>query len=394
VFSAYYVIRPIRDEAGVAGGVENLSWLFTGTLVAMVAANPPFAALVARLPRIRFIGITYRFFILNLLVFFALLRTSTGEANVWVGRAFFIWTSVFNLFVVSVFWSFMADLFRAEQGRRLFGIIAVGATLGGIAGSAITSQLVGLLGTAPLLLVSAATLEAALACVRALVRGSTAAQPAAAERERPIGGSALAGIRSVARSPYLLAICGYMLLYTVTSTLLYFQQAEIVPAALGDDRAARTAYLARIDLAVNVATVIFQLALTGRILRRIGVAAALAVLPAVTAVGFLGLAAAPGLSVLAAFQVLRRTANYAIARPSREVLYTVLAREDKYKAKHLIDTFVYRAGDQVGAWSYAGARGLGLAVSGLAVTAVPLSVIWGAIAIWLGRRQRRLEQDR
>jgi AAA family ATP:ADP antiporter len=228
--------------------------------------------------------------------------------------------------------------------------------------------------------------------VRALVRGSTAAQPAAAERERPIGGSALAGIRSVARSPYLLGVCGYMLLYTVTSTFLYFQQAEIVPAALGDDRAARTAYLARIDLAVNLATVVVQTTLAGHFVQRIGVAAALAVLPAVTAAGFLGLAAAPGLGVLAIFQVLRRTANYAIARPCREVLYTVLAREDKYKAKHFIDTFVYRAGDQVGAWSHAAARGLGLAVTGIAVAAVPLSVIWGAVALWLGRRQRRLEQ--
>lgn len=391
LFAGYFVIRPVRDDMGMAGGVDALAWLFSATLLAMLAVHPAYAALVARLGRRRFIPLAYRFFALNLLLFFALLETIPAGSQLWVGRVFFVWTSVFNLFVVSVFWSFMADLFRADQGRRLFGFIAVGATLGGITGSAITSQLVGLVGTAPLLLVSAATLEAALVCVRALVRGSTAAHPAA-ERERPIGGSALAGIRSVARSPYLLGICGYMLLYTVTSTFLYFQQAEIVPTALGDDRAARTAYLARIDLAVNVVTVIVQTSLAGRIIKRIGVAAALAVLPAVTAAGFLGLAAAPGLGVLAFFQVLRRTANYAIARPGREVLYTVLAREDKYKAKHLIDTFVYRAGDQAGAWFYAAVHGLGLAVAGLAVVAIPVSVVWGAIALWLGRRLRRLEE--
>jgi AAA family ATP:ADP antiporter len=391
LFSGYFIIRPVRDEMGMAGGVDALAWLFSATLLAILAVHPAYAALVARLGRRRLIPLSYRFFALNLLLFFALLETIPAGSQLWVSRVFFVWTSVFNLFVVSVFWSFMADLFRAEQGRRLFGFIAVGATLGGIAGSAITSLLVGLFGTAPLLLVSAATLEAALVCVRALVRGSAAAQPAA-ENEQPIGGSALAGIRSVARSPYLLGICGYMLLYTVTSTFLYFQQAEIVPAVLGDDRAARTAYLARIDLAVNLATVTVQLTLAGRILRRIGVAAALALLPALSAAGFLGLAAASGLGVLAAFQVLRRTANYAIARPSREVLYTVLSREDKYKAKHLIDTFVYRAGDQVGAWFYAAVRGLGLAVSGLAVTAVPLSLLWAAIGLWLGRRQRRIEE--
>lgn len=393
LFSGYFIIRPVRDEMGMAGGVDALAWLFSATLLAMLAVHPAYAALVARLGRRRFIPLAYRFFALNLLLFFGLLEMTPAVSQLWVGRVFFVWTSVFNLFVVSVFWSFMADLFRPEQGRRLFGFIAVGATLGGIAGSTITSQLVGLFGTAPLLLVSAATLEAALVCVRALVRGSTAAQPAAAERERPIGGSALAGIRSVARSPYLLGICGYMLLYTVTSTFLYFQQAEIVPAALGDDRAARTAYLARIDLAVNVATVIVQTSLAGRIIKRIGVAAALAVLPAVTAAGFLGLAAAPGLGVLAVFQVLRRTVNYAIARPSREVLYTVLAREDKYKAKHLIDTFVYRAGDQAGAWVHAAARGLGLAVTGIAVVAVPLSLLWAAIGLWVGGQQRRIERS-
>jgi AAA family ATP:ADP antiporter len=182
-----------------------------------------------------------------------------------------------------------------------------------------------------------------------------------------------------------------MLLYTVTSTLLYFQQAEIVPAVLGDDRAARTAFLARIDLAVNLLTVIVQTTLSGRIMKRIGIGLSLALLPLVSLAGFVGLAIAPGLGVLAVFQVLRRSSNYAIARPSREVLYTVLPRDEKYKAKHFVDTFVYRAGDQVGAWSYAAARAVGLAMTGIAIAAVPLSLIWGGVAVWLGRRQRQLE---
>ncbi|MEP7119163.1 MAG: MFS transporter, partial [Acidobacteriota bacterium] len=159
VFTAYYVIRPIRDEAGLAGGVANLSWLFTGTLLAMIAVNPAFAALVKNLPRLRFIGITYRFFMLNLLVFLVLFRTSTGEANIWVGRAFFIWASVFNLFVVSVFWAFMVDLFTNEQSKRLFGFIAAAATVGGLLGSTVTASTVQTVGAPALLLVSIALLE-------------------------------------------------------------------------------------------------------------------------------------------------------------------------------------------------------------------------------------------
>jgi AAA family ATP:ADP antiporter len=295
--------------------------------------------------------------------------------------------------VVSVFWSFMSDLFRAEQGKRLFGFIAVGATVGGIVGSTVTSSLVELVGASTLLLVSAASLELAVWIVRLLIRDEATQRPSGQPREQPIGGGALDGIKAVLRSPYLLAVCGYMMLYTITSTLLYFQQAEIVPAVLGDDRAARTAFLARIDLAVNVLTVIVQTTLSGRIMRRLGIGLSLALLPAVTLAGFVGLALAPGLAVLAVFQVLRRSSNYAVARPSREVLYTVLPRDEKYKAKHFVDTFVYRAGDQVGAWSYAGARALGLATTGIAVAAVPVSLIWGAISLWLGRRQRQLEAD-
>jgi AAA family ATP:ADP antiporter len=393
LFTGYYIIRPVRDEMGMAGGVRDLAWLFTATLLAMLVVHPAYAALVARLGRQRFIPLAYRFFAANLVLFFVLLKVVSVDHQLWIARVFFVWTSVFNLFVVSVFWSFMADLFRAEQGKRLFGFVAVGATVGGIVGSTVTSSLVGLVGAATLLLVSAATLEVAVWVVRLLIRDESSHRPVEQPREQPIGGGALDGITAVLRSPYLLAVCGYMLLYTITSTLLYFQQAEIVPAVLGDDRAARTAFLARIDLAVNILTVIVQTTLSGRIMKRIGIGLSLALLPVVSLAGFVGIAVAPGLGVLAVFQVLRRSSNYALARPSREVLYTVLPRDEKYKAKHFVDTFVYRAGDQVGAWSYAGARALGLATTGIAVVAIPVSLVWGLIALWLGRRQLQLDTD-
>ena len=419
VFTAYYVIRPIRDEAGVAGGVANLSWLFTGTLLAMMAVNPPFAALVAKLPRSRFIGVTYRFFMLNLLVFLVLFRTITGDGNVWVGRAFFIWTSVFNLFVVSVFWSFMADLFTNEQGKRLFGFIAAAATVGGIVGSLVTASAVESLGVPALLLVAALLLELGVFASRRLgaIRGPRDADaaswggvvpqlvtpvrrdvphpapPGAAGEARAIGGGVLSGVTHALGSPYLLNICLYMLLYTILSTFLYFQQAAIVDASFAS-RAARTVFFARVDLLVNVMTLGAQIFVTGRVTRRLGVATTLTFVPALTAVGFLWLGLAPTVAVVVGFLVLRRSGNFAFARPSREVLFTVVSREDKYKAKNFIDTVVYRLGDQVGAWASSLVAMAGLGTGAIAWAAVPLALAWVANAWWLGRRQDTLAGGR
>ena len=386
VLCSYYVLRPIRDEMGVAGGVDNLPWLFTGTLVVMLVANPLFAAVVARYPVRRFIPLTYRFFGLNLLVFWAVLTLAGDAADVWVGRAFFVWLSVFNLFVVSVFWAFMADNWNTARAKRLFGFIAVGGTLGAIVGAGVTALLAAAAGPTNLLLVSVVLLEAAVQCARRF-RGSDA--PAAAALDQgPIGGGVFAGIAHVARSPYLLGICAYMLLYTVAATVLYFQQAEIA-ASQFDDRIARTQFFAGIDLAVNVLTVVVQVFLTARVIAWFGVGATLAVLPALFVVGFIGLGTWPTVAVLVAFQVLRRAGNFALARPARETLYTVVSREDKYKAKNLIDTFVYRAGDQVGAWGYAALTATGLGLAGIAFAAAPLAALWVAVAVWLGRAQAR-----
>jgi AAA family ATP:ADP antiporter len=400
---------------GIAGGVRNLPWLFTGTLVAMLLLHPPFAALVSRLPRLRFVSITYRFFMLNLLIFFVLLKFSTEAQNIWVGRAFFVWISVFNLFIVSVFWAFMADTYDIRQGKRLFGFIGVGGTLGGILGSLITATLAGPVGPVNLLLISVVLLELGVLAVRRLARisdgwgappalgaagGSAGANgdagnaddAAGGDRETPIGGSFLAGITHVMRSPYLLGIVAYMLLYTITATFLYFQQAEIV-AATFDDRAVRTSFFARLDLLVNILTVGTQLFLTGRIIKLLGVAVTLAILPIMVMIGFTGLGLMPTLAVLATIQVLRRSTNFAVARPTRETLYTILPREDKYKAKNFIDTFVYRGGDQIGAWSYALMGWLGLTMVGIAFATVPLAGVWLLVAFWLGRRQTELASE-
>ena len=393
LFLAYYVLRPIRDELGVSGGVRNLPWLFTGTLVAMIAINPLFAWIVGRWPRERFIAVAYRFFMLNILVFMALLMTATPEQHVWIGRAFFIWVSVFNLFVVSVFWSFIVDVFDSEQGRRLFGFLAAGATTGGIVGSALTSGLVEALGQNWLLLASVALLEVAVFAARRLSAVSDAfSRPL--EREaahQPVGGGLFAGIAHTFQSRYLLGIAFFILFYTVTSTVLYFQQATIAEQNFSD-RATRTAFFANIDLWVNVLTLGLQLFVTGRIMGWIGMAATLCALPLLSAAGFAMLAAYPGVAVFVALQVARRVSNFAFAKPAREVLFTSVAREDRYKAKNFIDTVVYRSGDQIGAWGYAGLLALGLGMTGIAVVAVPISVVWLGLSFWLGRRQARWER--
>jgi AAA family ATP:ADP antiporter len=415
VLGGYYVIRPIRDEIGAAGR-ENLPWMFTATLLTMLAANALFSAIVARMSRRRFLPIAYRFFIANLILFYVLMRTLPPAQNMWVGRVFFIWVSVFNLFVISVFWSFMTDIFRTDQAKRLFGFIAVGGSLGAICGGQITASLVRPIGTASLLFVSAAALEAAAWCVRFFPaefarhpdRSEGSPEPRNARQnersvavsaarddnaEKPVGGSLWAGFTHVARSPYLLGICGFILLHAITATLVYFQQADLT-AHQFTDRAARTAFFARLDQSVNILTICVQIFLTGRLLKWLGVGLTLAMLPLINIIGFTAMGVLPIIWLLAVFQTLRRASDYAVARPSREVLYTVLRREDKYKAKNFIDTFVYRMGDQIGAWSYPLLTWLGLGLSGISFVAAPLAALWGILSLWLGRKQIALARAR
>ncbi len=407
VLASYFVIRPIRDQMGVASGVDNLAWLFTGTLLGMLLLHPIFSVLVARYPRRVFIAWIYRVFIGMLVAFYLLFTVADATQSIWVGRAFFIWTSVFNLFVVSVFWSFMTDTYHPSQGKRLFGFIAVGGTVGALLGSSITAALVGVLGPINLLLVSALLLELAGRSAHAFERheaklarvvsresdqedGVTtqAVAETVQKQEEVIGGGILEGMYRVARSRYLLGLAALILLFAVVSTFLYFHLIAIVEEVMAGDDEGQTRLFAVMEVAVQSLTLITQLFLTGRILKWLGLALALAVLPLVSFVGFGILAVAPILLVVVLFQVLRRAANFAIQRPAREVLYTVVPRTDKYKAKNFNDTFVYRAADQLGAWSYTAMGWAGLGLSALALTMLPISVVWLLLALWLGRSYR------
>jgi len=385
ILCGYYILRPLRDEMGIVGGVKNLPWQFTATFVVMLLAVPFYSAVVARFPRRTIIPVVYRFCALNLLGF--LLLDRVGVSEVWVARVFFVWVSVFNLFVVSIFWSFMVDTFRAEQGKRLFGAIAAGGSIGAIAGPTIATLLVKPFGRAGLYVAAALLLEAAVFCVRRLVGWAEAHESGGVGQapDRAVGGGVLAGFRLALASPYLLAIAGMMLAYTITSTVIYADQARIVSATI-QDSSLRTALFARIDLWVNVVALVAQSVATGWVLTALGLGVALCVLPVLTAGGFLGLGLVPGLATLVAVQIARRGIQYGLERPSREVLFTVVSTEEKYKAKAFIDTVVFRGGDAAAIWAYDAVRSIGPPASVVTAAMLVVCAGWIGVALFAARR--------
>jgi len=389
---SYYILRPLRDEMGIAGGVKNLQWLFTGTFLAMLAVVPLFGWITSHYPRKRFLPYVYYFFIGNILLFFVLFKSNITHAV--VARAFFIWVSVFSLFVVSVFWSFMADIFRSTQAKRLFGFIAAGGTAGALTGPALTAALAVPLGPTNLLLISAGFLGGAVFCVKRLIAWrensiARAAGDATEAEDQAMGGGILAAFQLVLKSPYLIGICLLMLLFTTLATFLYFQQAHIIRDHFADS-ADRTTVFAIMDFSVNALTIIVQLFLTGRIVKHLGLGWTLALIPLLLGIGFLILGLTPVLGTIIMLQIIRRAGNYAVMKPAREMLYVVLSKEEKYKAKNFIDTAIYRGGDVVSAWAFAGLQGLGFTLSAIALIAVPLSAIWALISFKLGKTQEAL----
>lgn len=422
VLFSYYLLRPMRDEMGIRGDLDKLPWLWTGTTFATLLAAPVFSWVAARFPRRSFIPWLYRLVALNLLVFYVALVTVAkgGPVNVQVGYAFYIWLSVVNLMMTSVFWAFMADVFTNAQGKRLFGIIAVGGTVGAICGSLAPAFLATQVGAVHLMLLSIVLLECGVQCLLALCRhfdiGSAAAsspsdRPARSDRSATHAGDqgrrgpelgaaagspspsatrepsqrVWAGLKLIGKSPYLQMMVVYMLSFTITSAFVYFEQSRVIKAAseVSDER---VALFARIDLVVNVLTLGTQLFVTGRLLTRVGVLAGLSLLPLLTLAGFAAISLSGSVVVLFVFVVLRRAMHYAIDRPTREVLYTVLGPDEKYKSKSFIDTFVYRAGDLAGAGSTILANKLAVGVLALAI---PVSLLWAGSAAALGGLHRR-----
>jgi AAA family ATP:ADP antiporter len=365
---------------------------------------PVFGWCAQRFPRHVLLPVVYRAAIVQILIFWVLTLALPASTEVWLGRVFYVWLSVFNMFVVSVFWAFLADGFSVRQSKRLFGLIAAGGSLGAIVGAWVTADLVDVVGRVHLLLISVVFLELAVQCINRLhgefeLMKSRVEQIDVADISRqreseraswkgPLGG-AFNGIGLTLRSPYLLGISGFLFFYSLCSTFLYFEQANIIADAF-ESREARTAMFARIDLWVNVLTLATQVFLSGRIMRRLGIGATLVLLPVITAIGFAALGTSPVLGVLVLFQVLRRASNYALVRPARETLFTAVSREERFKAKSFIDTFVYRGGDSLGSAAFDGLTRVGLGMSGIAWVAVPIAGVWGLVGFWLGRKQTRM----
>ena len=383
----YYILRPVRDEMAIQGGVHNLPWMMTGTFVTLLAVTPLFGWLSAQYSRYRLLLAVYGFFIANLVAWY-LLMTSQQYIE-WVARGFFVWLSVFNLFVVSIFWSLMADLFTPAQGARFFGMIAAGGSSGALLGPLLATSLTFLFPVPVLMLASAAFLLVCTGCIQKLEAWSRRRSLShRANRGEPLGGSLLAGIRLVFASPYLLGICGYLMLLTMTATFLYLEQVRLVADHFSTPEA-RTRLFSTLDFATNVLTWLTQILVTNRLVGRFGLVAALLFLPIISLGGFLGIALWPGLAVYVGFSVLRRVGEYALSKPAREVLFTVVSREEKYKAKNFIDTAVSRGGDASTGWLVSGIKALGVTTTHIAWALVPVMLLWAWLSHWLAAQQRR-----
>ena len=390
LFAGYFMLRPVRETMGIAGGVRNLQWLFTGTFVATLAAMPLFGWIAGRVRRRHILYWVYAFFVANLLAFAACFALKPGDP--WIARTFYIWLSVFNLIAISVAWSVLVDVFTTAQSKRLFALMAGGASLGGLVGPMLGVFLVRPLGYAGLSVLAAALLAAAAgAAWRVHAWRDARPLPAGADMpsQRPLGGSPFAGAVDVLKSPYLLGIGVFVLLLASVTTFLYFEQAALVEAHFPDPKD-QTRVFGIIDTVVQTLAIVSQLFITGRVARSLGVGVLLVAVPLVVAAGFLWLAFAPVFAVLAVVMVVRRAGEYAFVRPGREMLYTVVAPEAKYKAKNFNDTVVYRGADAVSGWVKAGIDMVAQQPAVAMVIGSGIALVWAANGAWLARAQRRL----
>ncbi len=388
LLSAYYIVRPVRDEMGVTVGKDAIHYLFSIVFVVMLAVVPVFGWIASRFPRRIVLPAVYLIFVLNLVGFWVLLKSN--GAGPLTAASFFVWVSVFNLIVVSLFWSLMSELWSHEEAKRLYGFIAAGGTAGSLAGPALTQTLVASLAPADLLLVSAALLT--LAMIAALVVRSV--HPGAAGDDRaPAGGGIFDGAAKVFASPLLGRIALYVFLTNLVVTFFYMEQSRLVGATISDS-AERVAFFANRDLIVGVATLLIQVFGTARVIDRFGITGALVALPLTATAGVLALSYDPVLAVVAAVMVAERVIGFALTNPAVKIMYTLTAPDEKYKVQNFIDTVVYRGGDAASGWVFAAiSGGAGFASLLVAVVAMPLVALWLWTARDLGHTHRDHPKD-
>ena len=391
VLSAYYMLRSVRETMAVEGGVQNVPWLFSSTFVVMLAVTPVFGWVASRFPRRKFLPWVYYFFVINILLFWAgfSYAINNGLSFVWLGRAFFVWLSVFNLFVVSVFWSFMADIYTREQSRRLFGVISAGGSAGALIGPLATGSLVVPIGFQNLLPISASLLLFGVYCITRLRRWVESEHRSEIESTMasaaPLGGTLLGGISLVTRSKYLSAIGLASIIASLLGTALYMFMTELVGEAFASTDE-RTRTFAFIDAATNTMAMLVQLFIVKRAVWRFGVGITLSLLPIISIIGFALVAINPTFLMVAAVQAIRRAVGFGLSKPTNDMLYSVVTPEEKYKSKNFIDTAVYRGGDLIGTWTVRTLWGLGFA--GISLVMLPFAALWVAIALWVGKAYR------
>lgn len=391
IMSAYFMLRSVRETMAIVSGVQNIPWLFTGTFVLMMLATPVFGWVASKYPRRTFLPWVYYFFVANILVFFVVFTFAQNEnlSLLWISRAFFVWLSVFNLFVVSVFWSFMADVYSKQQSRRLFGIISAGGSAGALVGPLLTSVLVVPIGFKNLLPISAVLLLLGVYCVyqlRGWVRQHPGESGDSIESERPIGGKAWAGLSSVINQRYFGAIAMALLCANFLGGAMYMALAQMVSVAFeGADR--QTQVFAFMDAAINALSFVGQLLLVKHSVKKLGIGWTLSLLPLLSIAGFAVLALNPTFAVAAVFHILRRSLGFGFSKPTSDMLYSVVSPEAKYKAKNFIDTTVYRGWDVVSTWTIRSIGSIGL--SGVALFCVPIAIAWMLIVRWIGQEYRR-----
>ena len=389
IMSSYYILRAVRDEIG-ASDSRNLQLLWTAVFLVMLLAVPLYSWVASRMSRGVFVPLANRFFIACLVAFWLCLVLLPETARPWIDRVFYVWVSVFALFVVTVFWGFMADCFSNEQGKRLFATIAVGSSIGAMLGSTITAALATIVPVFALLLIACVPLELASWCALVLHRRfATGDVKTEGESNKAIEGNAWSGMKAVFSSKYLMGIAAFIAVMTFVSTVLYFQQSTLIYEGI-PDRGERRELLAKMDWVVNFLTILFQVYLTARIVKWLGVGLTLAIVPVAMTAGFVTLGLYPTLAVLVVVQVIYRAGRYGLTKPAREMLWTVLGREDKYKAKPFLDAAVYRGGDLVSGWIYTGLAAVGLSIGAIALVSAPVAGIWALLAFRLGKQEEEL----
>jgi AAA family ATP:ADP antiporter len=419
VLCGYFFLRPVREAMGVSRGMDDLRWLFVGTSIVSLIVVLLFGGVVSRLDRRRFIPIGYLFVIVCLFIFAGLLiadalsgggliGTDAGtRTSLVVGYTFYMWLTTINLFVNSLFWAFMVDLFNVDQGKRMFAFIGIGGTLGALAGGWATNQISGMTESVflppGLMLTGAAFFGLSILIMLRLDSVAIASEhsrltvdstrPSRTDAREAIGGKAWDGITEILQSPYLLGIAAYIVLMAISNTLIYFTQAAVISEAT-DTFSQRVESFALFDMATQFATLMTQIFITTHLIRRLGVGLTLTIMPLVTVAGFAVLAIWPIYGVMLIFAALHRASRYAISRPARETLFGVVPPAEKYKAKPIIDVFLYRGGDVAGAGIEGGLRALVPGIGGLAAASVPLAAGWAILCIALGRAQQRRDQNK